>query len=568
MDLSEQLRLLLEEFEGLECPNVHKHHQIGAANLIDYYVFRSKSRSGLHAELGQLGLSGFRDIESNVKGVIENNISLIDAISGESTHRPLAGLKHVGRSDLANALLGYPSDHLKTSIMVTMSSDMIRNPDLIRDLIDTGMNIARINCAHDSPEEWLEIIKVIREHEKHSSKSVRIFMDLAGPKIRTGNILTADPVIKLKPLRDREGQVVDTDLIVLGQLNGRARLSLSDDIMSSLQSEDEMTFKDRRGKKRKLKVKVDGNQVVLSGDKTVYIGLDTVFKKGQTTFSPTSISVDEFVVLKVGDHVRLKYADDLVDDSAEIPCIPCTSKLIIDNAKKGDRIFFDDGKISGRVFEIDSDSIAIKIEQAGINGTKLRSDKGINLPDTNLGFKGLTHKDLVDLKFVVNHADVVNFSFVNTKEDVQFLNDKLEELNASEDFGVVYKIETKQAFAELKNILLTGMKRKVMGVMIARGDLAIEVGWDKMVSISREIGSICKAAGVPVIWATQVLDGMSKAGVPSRSEIMDAAISSRTDCVMLNKGAYILQSMELLKKIISNFEDQGIEAGLVSRLTL
>ena len=98
------------------------------------------------------------------------------------------------------------------------------------------------------------------------------------------------------------------------------------------------------------------------------------------------------------------------------------------------------------------------------------------------------------------------------------------------------------------------MKVKKVGVMIARGDLAVETGWDQIGTIQREILSVCNAAHIPVVWATQVLENLAKKGLPSRSEITDAVQSIKADCVMLNKGRYINDAISLLDIILKDQE--------------
>ncbi|MGB5479538.1 MAG: pyruvate kinase, partial [Eudoraea sp.] len=113
---------------------------------------------------------------------------------------------------------------------------------------------------------------------------------------------------------------------------------------------------------------------------------------------------------------------------------------------------------------------------------------------------------------------------------------------------------TQSGFNNLAQILLEAMKTYPVGVMIARGDLAIECGWDNIGRVQREILSLCRAGHIPEIWATQVLENLSKQGIPSRAEMTDAAMAQRTDCVMLNKGPYILQAIKLLSTIFKDME--------------
>jgi pyruvate kinase len=142
---------------------------------------------------------------------------------------------------------------------------------------------------------------------------------------------------------------------------------------------------------------------------------------------------------------------------------------------------------------------------------------------------------------------------VRRPEDVIALQEELDRY-PGRDVPIVAKIETRRAFGALPQILLAVMRRYPAGMMIARGDLAIECGWVRLAEIQEEMLWICEAAHVPVIWATQVLEGAAKKGTPTRAEITDAAMSQRADCVMLNKGPNILGAIHTLDKILRKMQ--------------
>jgi pyruvate kinase len=196
----------------------------------------------------------------------------------------------------------------------------------------------------------------------------------------------------------------------------------------------------------------------------------------------------------------------------------------------------------------------VEVSHAKEGGAKLKSDKGINLPESNLQISGLTEKDRQDLDFIAGKADIVNLSFVNEVQDIVDLHRELDRRDAG-DTGIILKIETMRAFKNLPALLLTAMNRKRVGVMVARGDLAIEVGWRHLAQIQEEILWICEAAHIPVIWATQVLETLAKKGLPSRAEITDAAMAQRAECVMLNKGPHIVEAIRMLDDIMFSMQN-------------
>ena len=150
--------------------------------------------------------------------------------------------------------------------------------------------------------------------------------------------------------------------------------------------------------------------------------------------------------------------------------------------------------------------------------------KGLNFPDTDLDVVPLTAKDRQDLDFVACHADMIGYSFVQSAEDVALLQEALaQRIGADQPMpAVVLKIETRRAVRHLPQIIVRAAGRQPTAVMIARGDLAVELGYERIAEMQEEILWLCEAAHVPVIWATQVLEGLTKGGVPTRAEVSDA----------------------------------------------
>jgi pyruvate kinase len=226
---------------------------------------------------------------------------------------------------------------------------------------------------------------------------------------------------------------------------------------------------------------------------------------------------------------------------------------VFDDVRTGEAICFDDGKIGGVIDKVEERQVLVRITRARWQGAKLRADKGINLPDSPLRLAALTAQDLEDLRFVAQHADVVELSFANRAQDVELLQQHLARLGTRQP-AIVLKIETRRGFENLPDMLLTAMRAPCCGVMIARGDLAVECGFERLAEVQEQILWVCEAAHVPVIWATQVLETLAKEGMPSRAEITDAAMGHRAECVMLNKGPHVLGAMRVLDDILRRMQ--------------
>lgn len=222
--------------------------------------------------------------------------------------------------------------------------------------------------------------------------------------------------------------------------------------------------------------------------------------------------------------------------------------------KVGEHIWLDDGKIGGIIRSVSCDQLEVEITQAAPTGTRLGADKGINLPDSTLTLPALTAHDTENLRFIATHADMIGYSFVRDGADVAALQHCLAEVGG-DHVGIVLKIETRAAVAHFPELLLAAMHSPAAGVMIARGDLAVECGYERLAELQEEILCIAEAAHMPVIWATQVLESMARAGVPSRAEISDAAMGERAECVMLNKGPYIVEAVGVLDDILRRMQD-------------
>ncbi len=232
----------------------------------------------------------------------------------------------------------------------------------------------------------------------------------------------------------------------------------------------------------------------------------------------------------------------------------CTLPEVLDQLQVNTNVWIDDGHIGAVVEAIDKHGVWLHITHAALKGSKLRSDKGLNFPDTHLKLCPLTAKDYQDLDFVATHADIVGYSFVQEAADIALLQRELLARSPARIPAIVAKIETLQAVRQLPELIVQAAGQQPFGIMIARGDLAVEIGYQRLAEIQEEILWLCEAAHVPVIWATQVLETLVKKGMPSRAEMTDAAMSERAECVMLNKGPFIAEAVTILHDVLTRMQ--------------
>lgn len=251
-----------------------------------------------------------------------------------------------------------------------------------------------------------------------------------------------------------------------------------------------------------------------------------------------------------GDTLVLIYDDAQHPDLApEAPRLHTSHPRAFATLRPGDRVFYDDAKFAATVHTVTNGAVVIRIDLAPEDGAKLKKNKGLNLPDTDIDLPALTAFDEKVLADFAHRVDLVGLSFARKPVDLECLFDLLAPLQQSAP-GVVLKIETRQGFEHLPELLLTLLRWHTSAVMIARGDLAVEVGFERLAEAQEEILWLCESSHTPIIWATQVLESLAKTGQPSRAEITDAAMAQRAECVMLNKGEHALKAVRVLDDLL------------------
>jgi pyruvate kinase len=440
--------LKAEEQKKEQINAVDSHYRNSAINLVDYLALRSQNVEQLQKQLHHLGLSSLASSESHIKAQVINVMNWLGP-EKQATYEidSESGLKQL-QHNITN-LLGNPGKDGAPPIMVTFDTNFAEDFQLMCDLLENGMQVARINCAHDDEPTWIKMIENLKKGTNKMNLSCKLYMDIAGPKIRT--------------------QIIS-----------------------------------RKHKDEKLKVDL-GDEIILT---------------------------DKQKVEKAKKFIR------------------CTQHGIVENLKTGQRVYFDDGLFEAVVQSTISNEATLKITRISAKKPFIKSEKGINFPDTAFRINSITEYDQQCLPFIVEHADMVGFSFVNNATDMQQLQMQLTRLNKP-NIPIIAKIETNQAVNNLPGIILQGMEQNLTGIMIARGDMAVEIGFERMSEIQDEILWICEAAHTPVIWATQVLESMNKDGLATRGEVTDAAHSAEADCVMINKGGHTMEVLKTLNNILS-----------------
>jgi pyruvate kinase len=331
----------------------------------------------------------------------------------------------------------------RTKIVATIGP-ATSSPEMLKKLVEAGLNVARLNFSHGTHEDHLKVLTELRRISKTENAPISILQDLQGPKIRIGKVK-----------------------------NGSINL-------------------------------IDGQRIIVTTKK------------------------------QIGDEKVL---------STDFMSLPT-------DVQKGTHILLDDGNLEFVVEKVDGDQVFCEV----ITGGELKDNKGMNLPGARLTVEALTEKDRADLDFgLANGVDYVGLSFVRSPQDIRQLRDIIEK--KGKGAKIIAKIEKMEALDNLEEIVSLSD-----GVMVARGDLAVEIGQSLLPGKQKKIIKLCNTLGKPVITATQMLDSMILHPRPTRAEVTDIAnaVLDGTDAVMLSaetaSGKYPIRSVETMDEIIREVE--------------
>jgi pyruvate kinase len=588
LELRRQL-LAFEQEQAALLAAVAAPYRASARNLLHFVAFHRHNhhrphQPSLQEALRRRGLSTLAGCDPHLLASLNGVIGVVESLCGTTADNRDGGTGP-GESiapvsfEQGHALLHRHSEQLLGSaraVMVTLPAAATHDPSLIPELVSAGMDVGRINCAHDTPAVWTALAGQVRAAAQAQQRPCRVAMDLAGPKLRTGPLPPLPGVVAARPERDRYGRLEQPARILALPAGSTApagsdpelvQLPVVGDSWRGLDSGDRLRSRDASGRWRELVVdqRLD-HGVLLHCRQHCRFVAGLIFRQEGGPVQLEVANLPEYpgeLLLKQGDRLRLcgepikDAGNSAVKSAVKVAGDPparvsCSLPEVLDDLEAGQRVLFDDGRIAAVVVAPASEGqqeVELEIVQARAKGSRLRADKGINLPDTSLRIPALTAKDRDDLALACRLADLINASFVRSEADITCLQQALAN-QQTPCGGLVLKIETHQAFLNLPRLLLSAMTEpNPLGVMIARGDLAVECGWEALSGIQEEILRVCAAAHVPCIWATEVLDTMAHRGTPTRAEITDAAMGTRAEALMLNKGAHITETVRTLRRI-------------------
>jgi len=549
-------------------------------NLHAYLALRTHDLRPLQQALERLGLASLGHTEPYVLPTLDAVLNSLILLGGgqpdPAIQPPRSAAFELGPELLrqnTDRLFGPAPEGRRSRIMITLPDAKPGDALLLQSLLKGGMDCARINCAYGDQAAWSQRIAELKAAQSATGCRCSVFMDLRGPKLRTGRMELEPAVLKIRPLRARDGNVLrpariwltDTMLPQPEKLVAAASLVLEGAWLRQALAGDRIGLRDARGSNRSWRiVDVTPDGCWAESHKTTYVANGTFLhlQRGNSHSAPQTMlnsldPVEARVAVRQGDVLYLVRSatpgqpsvHDLEGHLLRPAIIPLDVPEVFRDARAGEAVRFDDGRIGGVIEKVDGDRLEVRVQRTRRPQEMLSSDKGINLPETALDLPALGDEDLRDLDFVARNADIIGLSFTNRAADVRFLHQRLAALGRA-DVGVIFKLETRHGCANLPAILLEAMALPNFGVMIARGDLAAECGFERLAELQEDILRVCESAHVPVTVATGVLEGLARRGHPNRAEITDAAAAQRAECVMLGKGARITQALRTLDHIL------------------
>lgn len=572
------LKELLELKEYIESERLEIEDSIkfkdSLENMQHYLRVRSLDIRSLQNSLTELGLSSLGRSQAHMMDSIDK---VIEILSNSLNEELKVSKSCLSCKDALTTLKSKTSifgesegDIFKTKIMITLPSEASRDKSLIEGFIESGADILRVNTAHDSPEDWKRMAKFIEEINQERGKNLKIYTDLAGPKIRTENIKKVKSQIKIGSKKE---QFQDIHFVADGTSKNRElsedgkvtppTIVVVDEFLKFAKDADYIEITDIANRKRFLKIKSASRDLVIAtlNKKSIldenssiklYLDKNSTYEANMLNIEELPEEIRVFIDDKVLISTKVEYGmSHYESESGEFydAVVKFNNSDILSNISVDDRVFIDDGKIELIVVRKLDGEIECRVIQAKDKGAIIKEEKGINFPDSNLKLNAITNEDREALKHIVEFTDIFGISFAQTYEDVMDLKNELKKYG-KENPAIVTKIETQLAVRNLPQILRALLTCERAGVMIARGDLAIEIGFERLAYIQEEILDLCSSAHIPVIYATQVLENKMKKNLPSRAEITDAAFGQRADCIMLNKGAFAKDTIKVLKSIL------------------
>lgn len=538
-------------------------HRKSATNLAHYLGLRSADVRDLQLYLAGSGLSSLGRSEGHVNDTLlrvaawlaGDRAAALAAPQGDALDWRRAS--HLLRQNTVALFGSKPSDR-HVYIMVTAPDSAELSPRWADEVVAAGADLLRINGAHGSPAEWLAIATAFRSSATAHGSSGRVIVDLPGPKLRAEIRELDQGVVRARRKKDRLGRTtVNARCALAADTSPGGSMPVPAEWLQRLEPGDTLVLRDSGGRRRRLAVERDqGTDLAVSSPRSFYLteGLAVAWRRngklvaegrvGAIAPEPRSLSFSP------GDHFLLR-GD--ADGPAREPVLICPEAALLRQVNEGHRVVLDDGKIVAVVEAVQDDGLSCRVLRTLTSPARLRSAKGIAFPDSQLTAGALGPEDEVALAFALEHADAVGVSFVSSAADVAAVGKRIERAQKPE-FGMLLKLETRGAVQNLPDILFEALRYHPVGLMIARGDLAVELSFERLAEMQEELLWFGEACHLPVIWATQVLDTLAHSGIPTRAEVTDAAMSMRAECVMLNKGPHIVEAVSMLSDIIGKME--------------
>ncbi len=585
--MADAARPLLERWQ----PWLHDtDRRISAENLACHIALQQYDLRELQQRLALAGLASPQHHETHVHAALEAIACALQRMAGNTPGECRSSDLHLamqrGPATLAhNAAQLFKADKGAghTTLMVTLPAACADDQALVREMLDAGMDCARIDCAHGAPAQWQRMVDNLFQARKETGRDCRLLFELGGPALHTGDMRAAAPILHIKIRRDEYGNTLHPTTIILDS-SGQpghpatplqpARIAVAADWLHRLRPGDAISFRDLRRRKRELHVqaRLSPTEVATSCTEGAWLIPGTLLEHvpakkshaGATTSSGAFTATPEYILLREHETLLLTRTQqpgraeqrNARNEFLSPGQIPCAEPGALDNLRPGHEVWFDGGRIGGLTERIDDQGVWLRITRIRPEGERLGSRTSLHFPDSNLQLPALTTHDLAALDIAVPHADIIGLPFVQQAGDIDQVANEFVRRGAAH-LPLIIRIATRTAIAALPDILVRGSAHGPFGVRIDRDSLRTETGHQHLTEIMEDMLWLCTAGHVPVIWTTQVEESPDGQRAPPCSEIATAATAGHVACVLLGDTASNRRRLAVLHDLRMQLLAQG-----------
>ena len=565
----------------------HRNCRARVRNLLQSVAFRDETSRrpdlrDLNDRLEALGLARLGPWETAALAMVDAIRAILHRLRGQSVPQPsIDAIDHLdGRRLLerrSEVLLGTADAPESPKIFATLPvkaegradltttaprrQNLTRHPaskqDLITELISAGTSGFYLTASRDSVENWRNCAEQVRLKAESLKRPQRLLVGLGSPQIETGELAQGAAVLRFEPRRNQLGKLLSPARLWLTSEDRNeaplqpveAILPVSTQLLHRMQTEDRVSFKDARGRRRALRIRGAGRSGCLAEtDQTTYIEAGAALHlerrgkligKGHVGALPRIVRPLE---LFPGDPMILTREPlpgrPALSDGGFLRSparISCTVPEVLDQVQAGERVVFGDGTLVGKVDSVTDEGLRILLLEARAQGSQLVSGVAIRFPDSALRVAAFDPGNVAPITFACKHADAVVLNGTERPEDVLALGRALDDRGGHE-VAIVLGIESRRGVAALPRLLLAALRRSRAAILVSPNALALEYGPARLEEVLAEIRWLSRSAHLPLITASPALDRLARQESLHPADLQEAVSRAPVEGLLVGGG--------------------------------